>query len=57
MPRTVTVNFSLTETRQFRRLVDFLVDMDSLARINADDEIRDLVDKCRADLLDDDPVD
>jgi hypothetical protein len=51
--RSVSVHISLTERPQFRRLVRFLEEMESLGRINADEEIQGMVDECRADLLPD----
>jgi hypothetical protein len=46
----VYFNVSLTETRHFRRLVAFVMDCESLASINADDELQALVDEVRDDL-------
>lgn len=51
MTRVSILKISMTETRHFRRLVTFLADIDSLASINADDELQALVDECRDDLL------
>jgi len=50
MART-DITVSVTETRQYRRLVQFLMDVESLASVNADDELREIVNECRVDLL------
>lgn len=49
--RTVQVNVSLSEAPAFRRLVQFLEDVESHGRIHADEEVQGLVDECRSDLL------
>lgn len=43
-----TGTITVTEIPQFRRLVQFLEDMDSLGRVNADEEIQGMVEDCRA---------
>lgn len=48
-PRTLT--FSLTQTRHFRRLVDFLSDVERIADERCDLELREAVEACRDDLL------
>lgn len=50
--RSIKVAVSVTETRQFRRLVQLLDDVENLARVNADEELGELVEDARADLLD-----
>jgi hypothetical protein len=42
---------SVTEVPQFRRLVEFLEAVENVGRINADDELQELVEECREDLL------
>ena len=51
MARRADIFVSFTETRQFQRLVEFLREIDDLARVNADEELRELVERCLADLL------
>jgi len=48
---SLSVSISLAEQPQFKRLVRFLEDAESLGRINADDELSALVNETRADLL------
>ena len=48
---TAKLTISLTETPHFRRLVDFLEDVDSYARIVADEDLAEIVTEARSDLL------
>ena len=48
--RELTVNISATEVPQYRRLVDFLYEIENLGRVNADEEIQALVAAAREDL-------
>ena len=50
-PASATVEVSLTEVPAYRRLVTFLQDIESLGRVNADEEIQGLVEECHADLV------
>lgn len=47
----VQVRVSLTETEPFRILVGFLEDIEARARLMEDIDILEIVDECRADLL------
>lgn len=47
----VSAEISLTETVPFRRLVQFLQDAEDYARLTADDELAEMVEDCRADML------
>jgi hypothetical protein len=51
MPATAHIEVTATELPQFRRLVRFLEDMDSLGRVNGDEEIQALAQECRDDLV------
>lgn len=52
MPRgEVTVTVSFTETAEYQRLVWFLEDAENLARVSADEDLQQLVDECREDLI------
>lgn len=51
MPATARVEVTATELPQFRRLVRFLEDMDSLRRVNGDEEVQALAQECRDDLI------
>lgn len=46
-----TINFSVTEMPHFRRLVNFMVDVEQLADERCDLELHDLVEEARDDLL------
>ncbi|HEY3491566.1 MAG TPA: hypothetical protein VGK43_01355 [Solirubrobacterales bacterium] len=51
MAATGRVEITITELPQFRRLVRFFQDIESLGWINGDDEIQALVNECQEDLL------
>ena len=51
MAKMIAVEYSLTETRQFQRLVDFLLAVDEHAEAGDDYELHALVRDCRDDLL------
>lgn len=50
MPSEHRVKVSLTDTKAFRRLVDFVYDVERLADDRVDLELRELVDALREDL-------
>lgn len=45
-----SITISVTEMRPYRRLVDFLQDVDRYADENVDLELQDMVEDCRNDL-------
>ena len=50
MPNLTDINISLTETSQFRRLVEFLRDTEDYARLIADENLMAIVETCHKDL-------
>ena len=51
MPRSITMKFTMTEVPHFRRLVDFLAEVERHADEECDVALKDLVEECREDLL------
>ena len=50
MARHVQVEVSMTEAPHFRRLVELLHDVESHARVTADEDLTEITERCRADL-------
>lgn len=47
----IQVSVSATEVPQYRRLVDFFQEVEDLGRVNADEELLELVGEAKSDLL------
>lgn len=50
MPQNQILTVTFTELPHFHRLVAFLEEADELGEVNADEELREAVARCRADL-------